>query len=119
MKRFTVGYILEGDEKCETVRAQDPGRAFAAVQLLHPKAQMLRAECCGIVADGCGYNCYYPPQVQRHPRKDIKPPRGLNPHEKGCEMPFYNNVRSNGRSSGWKSLRDKEKPRLTRRRGAS
>jgi hypothetical protein len=119
MKNYTVSYLSEGNEKCETIRAQDPGRAFAAVQLLHSKAQMLRAECCGGFENGFGYNCYYPPQVQRHPRKDIKPPRGLNPDETGCEMPFYNNVRSMGQSSDWKSLRDREKPRLTRKRGAS
>lgn len=90
---YRVDYELEGETYTQkNIWCSNPGAAFAACQKAHPDAKMIKAWVEG--AKGFGYQEWDTPPVQRQPVKDPRPPRALKPEEKGCEFPFYDEVKT-------------------------
>lgn len=94
---YRVDYIEDGFERTQKdIWCSNPGAAFAACQKIHPEAKMLKAWVEGAIeiqGSNCGYQEWEAPPVQRQPVKEQRPSRALKPDEKGCEFPFYDEVK--------------------------
>lgn len=88
---YNVDYELEGRSKTQVgVWASDPGKAMAICLKEHPGAKIIKAW--KEALSGNGFQEWFPPPVHREPVKEPRPARALKPNERGCEMPFYDEV---------------------------
>lgn len=89
--RYQVSFELYGLLQREDFEAGNAGTAFALCLKAHPEAKLVKAIVEGI--SGAGWMEHLPPPVQRPPTKRTHAARALNKREKGCEFPFYDQVK--------------------------
>lgn len=91
---YKVTYSVGGNEMSKTVESSNAGSAFAEILKANHQAVLIKAVCEGVAMGGYGHTEYLPPPVQRAPLKVIHPSRPLRKNEKGCEFPFYDEVKA-------------------------
>ncbi len=91
--KYQVEYVENGQTKHQDFEATGPGEAFAYCLIDHPSATLVKARCEGFCGSAHGFSEYPAPAVQRPPVHDPGPFRKLKKNEKGCEFPFYDEVK--------------------------
>ena len=92
---YNVDYELNGKKLTQSkIEASSPGLAIARCQKSNPGAKIIKAWFEGYSPQyGSGYQEWPAPPVQRDPIKEPHAARALKPSERGCEMPFYDEVK--------------------------
>lgn len=94
---YNVNYELGGKTKTKRILASNPGTAMAMVLKETPSATIIKAWVEGVgFCKARGYQEWLAPPVQRLPKPNPRPARALKPNERGCEFPFYDEVRAKG-----------------------
>jgi hypothetical protein len=67
---YTVKYKLDGETRCERVKATDPGNAFAQAQIKFKGAKVLKARRELGCSPWLGWTEYEPPPVRREVKEE-------------------------------------------------